>query len=78
MDVLARALLAAARMLEDGVLTRFVEERYAGWGAPLGREILAGRRSLADLAAEVAAKGLDPQPVSGRQELLENRVGRYL
>jgi xylose isomerase len=78
MDVLARALVAAARMLEDGALTGFLAERYAGWEGSLGRDILAGRKSLAELAADAAAQELDPQPVSGRQERLENLVGRYL
>jgi xylose isomerase len=31
MDTCARGLKAAAAMLEDGGLTDFVEERYAGW-----------------------------------------------
>ncbi len=43
----------------------------------LGRDILEGRRRLADLSDDVLAEGLDPQPVSGRQEMLENCAGRY-
>jgi len=30
-DTLARALVAAAAMIEDGALDRFLAERYAGW-----------------------------------------------
>ena len=33
---------------------------------------------LADIAARVEAETLEPQPVSGRQEYLENLVNRYL
>ncbi|HTB48205.1 MAG TPA: xylose isomerase [Acetobacteraceae bacterium] len=78
MDVCARALLMAAAMIEDGALARAVSERYAGWETPEGRAILAGERSLADLAARVEQDGLEPKPRSGRQEYLENLVNRYL
>jgi xylose isomerase len=77
MDVLARGLLAAARMIEDGALAAFVDQRYAAWEERPGRDILEGRKRLADLSDDVLARGLDPRPVSGRQELLENRLGRY-
>jgi xylose isomerase len=77
-DVLARALLAAERMLEDGALQAVVDERYAGWEGPLGKEILSGRTSLAQLSERVVAQRIDPKPRSGRQEALENLVSRYL
>jgi xylose isomerase len=78
MDACARALLAAADMLDAGVLTAPLAERYAGWAGPEGRAILAGQRSLADLADRALADGLDPQPRSGRQEYLESLVNRYV
>lgn len=78
MDAIARGLLAAAAILEDGRLERFRAERYLGWDGPLGREIRAGRRSLEDLAGHVLANDLEPQPVSGRQELLEGLVARFV
>ena len=76
-DTLARALLGASRLLEDGTLAAFVAERYAGWDTDLGREIRSGRRSLAALGTLVREHGLDPQPRSGRQEMLENLVSRH-
>jgi xylose isomerase len=78
MDTLARALLAAARLIEAGDLERLRDERYAGWETSLGREILGGQRSLEQLAEQVEKAGLDPRPTSGRQELLENLVNRSL
>jgi len=77
-DTLARGLLGAARMLEAGELEAFVAERYAGWDSGLGQAILKGERSLAELAQHVVEKKLEPAPVSGRQEWLENLVNRYL
>lgn len=77
MDVCARGLLMAADMIEDGKLATHVEQRYAGWNGPEGQAILNGERSLEDLANRVAAENLEPKPVSGRQEYLENLLNRY-
>ena len=75
-DVLARALLNAAALIEDGTLDRFRTDRYAGWREGMGAELLAGRLSLAE-AADRALAALEPRPRSGRQEMLENLVGRF-
>jgi xylose isomerase len=77
MDTLARGLLAAAAMIEDGGLGAAVHDRYAGWEGDLGRRIMGGA-SMADIAAEVHARGIEPTPRSGRQERLENLVNRFV
>ena len=77
-DTLARALLAAATMLEQGTLAGMLEARYAGWKDDLGTAILGGTVTLADLAAKVESGEIDPQPVSGRQELLESVVNQAI
>ncbi|MEM7492676.1 MAG: xylose isomerase [Pseudomonadota bacterium] len=69
-DVLARGLIHAAELIEDGVLDRAVSERYAGWKGEEGQRILSGTISLNDLAASAN----DPSPQSGRQEYLENHI----
>ncbi|MSU88037.1 xylose isomerase [Rhodobacteraceae bacterium 2CG4] len=78
MDVCARGLKAAAAMLEDGRLEEARRARYAGWQTPEARAMLAPGATLADIADRAEAAGLDPQPVSGRQEKLENIVNRYV
>jgi xylose isomerase len=78
MDLCARALLVAAKMVEDDALGEQLQQRYDGWDARLGKDILSGRKSLAQLAAHVEAKSLEPQPRSGRQERLEALVNHYL
>jgi xylose isomerase len=78
MDLCARALLMAAAMIEEGTLPQAVAARYAGWDEAEAKAMLAGERSLDEIAARVAKTGLDPQPRSGQQEYLENLVGRYL
>ena len=77
-DTLARGLLVAARMIEDGVLAKITAERYAGWEGDLGRRILAGQLDLAGVADHAVASRLEPVPRSGRQEMLENLVNRYV
>jgi len=77
MDVCARALLAAERMIGDGQLARALEARYQGWSGPLGQDILAGRSGLEELARRTLERNEEVQPVSGRQEALENLLNRY-
>jgi xylose isomerase len=77
-DTIARSLLVAADLLERRTLEERREARYAGWDGPLGQGILGGAESLESLEARVAAGELDPAPVSGRQELLENLVNQRI
>jgi xylose isomerase len=77
-DTLARALLVAAGMIERATLERLRAERYQGWTSALGRQILSGDIPLEVLAGRVAAGEIDPRPVSGRQELLENIVNQEI
>jgi xylose isomerase len=78
MDICARALLVAEKMVLDGALQRHVDGRYAGWEGERGRAILDGRLSLEDLSREVEQRSLEPKPRSGRQERLEYLVASYL
>lgn len=77
MDCCARGLKAAAAMLEDGVLTNFVEERYSSWKQKGADNMLAGKASLSDIASWVEKDDIRPEPISGRQEMLENIVNQY-
>ncbi len=77
-DTLARALLAAASLHESGELADLRERRYAGWDGRLGTRILDGDAALVDLHRMVLDEDIEPTPVSGRQELLENLVNRHV
>jgi xylose isomerase len=74
MDTLARALCAAAAVIEEGRLQSAVDARYDGWSADLGRDILERKLGLDDLWQRTTDRAEDPKPVSGRQEQLENWV----
>lgn len=79
MDTMARSLLAAASIIESGELDRRRAERYAGWDTERGQQILDGKVSLQQLHDRVHDDtAFDPQPVSGRQELLEGIVARHI
>ena len=77
-DTLAQSLIVAAAMIEQGTLERLRRERYAGWDGELGRSILTGKVPLEVLATDVFAAKIDPQRVSGHQELLENVVNQAI
>jgi xylose isomerase len=75
-DVIARALLSAAALLEDGRLDAIKVERYAGWDGPFAKK-LAGL-DLAGIADLAEAEAIDPKPRSGRQERIENLINRFI
>ncbi len=77
MDTMARALLAAASLIESGELDEFRTQRYAGWSDELGQRILAGDITLGALRDRQRFAD-EPIGVSGRQELLENVVARHV
>jgi xylose isomerase len=77
MDTFARALVIAQRMKEDGVLDRFVADRYEGWRTGMARRILSGKATLPQVEAWAAKVG-EPPMTSGRVERLENILNEYI
>ena len=77
-DTLARSLLVAESMINDGAIEAARDARYEGWGRDLGRDILAGSLHLATLADSATKNNIDPAPGSGRQEHLENEVNKHV
>ena len=78
MDCCARALKAAARMVEQSALSSVVDQRYQGWESPIAKQMLSAQSSLEEIATRVESDDINPEPKSGRQELLENIVNRYV
>ena len=77
-DTLAKSLLVAVDMLDKEILSEARRQRYAGWHGDLGQYIMSTEASLEALSDKVLADGIDPEPVSGRQEALENLVNRAI
>lgn len=78
MDAFARGLKIAAAIRADGELDRMLRERYASWDSGIGAEIEAGRTDFAALEKLALARKEPPPLRSGRQELIENVINRYL
>lgn len=76
MDICARGLKAAAAMIEDGGLEKALNERYAGWETDTAKAMLDS--DLASISERVLSEGINPAPRSGRQEILENYVNRFV
>jgi ATP-dependent Lon protease len=70
MDTFAKGLRIAQRIIEDGKLDSFVEDRYASYVTGIGKDIVEGRAGF----RELEKYALDNDKIinaSGRQELLE-------
>jgi xylose isomerase len=78
MDTFAWGLKIAARIRADGVLKDFVKDRYKSWDAGIGQQIEASKATFEDLEKYMLEKGNIMPNVSGRQEMLENIVNRYV
>ena len=76
MDICARGLKAAATMLEDGGLETALKQRYADWQTQEAQNMLAS--DFDQITARVLNEGINPEPKSGRQEVLENYVNRFV
>jgi xylose isomerase len=78
MDAFAVGLKLAAKMRADGVLRDFVKQRYASWDGGIGQQIEKGQAKFEELEKHILEKGDAAPNQSGRQEMLENIVNRYL
>jgi xylose isomerase len=77
MDTFAKGLLVAANLLEDGALENFVSGRYSSWTEGVGKSIIEGNEDFESLAA-YALENDQIKNTSGRQEMLEDVVNRYI
>lgn len=76
MDVCARGFKAAAAMIADGTLESALRDRYKGWESARADEFLA--TDLESLAQRVLDEQINPPPLSGKQEILENLINRFV
>ncbi|MCX6129281.1 MAG: xylose isomerase [Proteobacteria bacterium] len=77
MDTFARAFKIAHKLIKDGKFAAFVDERYQSYSSGIGLAIVEGKVGL----AELEQYALKQDPIvnrSGRQELLETMLNRYL
>ena len=60
------------------LLADIVKKRYATWDAGVGSEIEEGKHDFASLEAYMLKKGDAGKNASGRQEMIENIINRYI
>lgn len=77
MDIFARALITADRILQHSEYKKIRTERYASYDSGKGKAFEEGSLSLEDLRDYAVAQG-EPQTISGKQEYLENLINRYI
>ena len=77
MDAFARALLAAHEILENSEYRKLLQERYASFDTDEGRAFESGKLKLKDLH-KIASRNGEPKQHSGRQELFENLLSRFV
>ena len=77
MDLFARALITADRILQESPVEGMRKDRYGSFDAGDGRAFEKGELSLTDLH-ELASSGHAPEQTSGRQELYENLLNQYI
>lgn len=78
MDTFALGLKKAYKIIEDGRIDKFVEERYASYKSGIGAKIVSGAATLEELSTYALSLEADVKPASGRQEYLESIVNAVL
>ena len=76
MDVMARALESAAKLLEESPYKKMLADRYASFDSGKGKEFEEGKLTLEDVVAYAKTVG-EPKQTSGKQELYETLVAMY-
>ena len=78
MDSFAHGLKIAAEIRKDGVLKEMTDKRYASWESGIGLQITEGAANFETLEKYMLEKGEVAPNVSGRQELFEAVLNRYI
>lgn len=71
-DTLAHGLLIAETLIKNNKLKDFINQRYQKWQDGFGKNILNNHFDFVSLSKHVLDKQIEPLPISGRQEMLEN------
>jgi len=77
MDTFARGLKCAAKIIDDDVINKQIEERYSSYKSGIGAKIASGSTSLEELEEYIFKNG-EPARTSGQQEHYENMLNYYV
>lgn len=78
MDAFALGLRIADRLIQDGRIDQFIEDRYSSFRTGIGADIVSGKASIFDLEAYAISLGDVKTLKSGRQEYLESIVNSVM
>src|SRR5450631_70001 len=76
-DVFARALITADKILQKSNYNQIRKDRYASFDNGTGKAFEEGKLSLEDLR-DYAIQNGEPVLISGKQEYMENIINRYI
>lgn len=77
MDVFARALVTAEKILKDSDFLKLRKDRYASFDSGDGAKFEQGKLTLEDLR-DYAIKAGEPKQISGKQELYEQILTNFI
>lgn len=77
MDAYAIGLKVAAKLIEDRVIDKFIEERYSSYKSGIGLDIVSGRANFRTLE-QYAMQNPVIKNRSGRQEVIKTLINEYL
>ena len=77
MDVFARAMIIADKLLKESDYLKLRKERYISYDNNKGAEFEAGKLTFENLR-EIAAEVGEPKQISGKQEMFEQLINNYI
>jgi xylose isomerase len=77
MDAFAKGFKIAYKIVEDGKLDKFVQDRYISYKTGIGKDIVDGKVGFKELE-QYALQNDQIKNKSGRQELLETILNQYI
>ncbi len=78
MDTFALGLRIADKIIQDGRIDQFVAERYASYQTGIGKKIVDGTATMAELEAYALQMGDVTTNISGKQEYLESVINSIM
>jgi len=78
MDSMALGLRMADKLIQDGRIDKFVEDRYASYQTGIGKKIVSGQVTIQELEDYALKMGDVKTNTSGRQEYLEGILNQVL
>ena len=76
-DIFARSLLIVEKIINDSDYVKLLDQRYSSFDSGIGKSFAEGNLNLDELATHAKNNG-EPSLKSGKQELLENLINRFI